>query len=80
MFDWFRRPEYVTPPTPPIQPLPQPTRVAYLIGPTDDNTSICMQLGPASLFMNKQGVQTLIQLLSVARDSLDEGDNHEPTE
>jgi|LauGreDrversion4_2_1035121.scaffolds.fasta_scaffold1170287_2 hypothetical protein len=72
MFNWFSRPEYyVTPPH--INPSP----TVYWIGPTEDGR-VSLGIGANSVIMNKQGVEHLIQLLSVARDSIEENDDEQP--
>jgi len=69
MFNWFNRAgysfsEYKLPPT------------VYWVGPTSDGR-IGLGIGSGCVSMDKQGVEHLIQMLSVARDSLNTGVDNE---
>ena len=81
MFDWFKKPDYTN-----VVPLfPEPKAVPYIeppkqekepttyysIGHTDDNR-VSFRMGYATLTMNYQGVQTLIDQLELYQTQLKE--------
>jgi hypothetical protein len=78
MFDWFKKPEYKN-----VVPLPKPEAVPYVeppkkaeqefysIGVTSENR-ITFKTGISTLTMNREGVENLIQQLSVFRDQIKE--------
>ena len=82
MFDWFKKPDYknvvplfpepkaVAPVEPPAPQEKDPTTY-YSIGHTDDNR-VTLRMGYATLTMNYQGVQTLIDQLELYQSQLHE--------
>jgi len=79
MFDWFKKrdnsnvikfPEQIKVPTPYIEP-PNKEQEYYSIGVTSENR-ITFKTGISTLTMNREGVENLIQQLSVFRDQIKE--------
>ena len=80
MFDWFGRkpnytnvvkfPEQVKVPEPYTEP-PMKEQEYYSIGVTSENR-ITFKTGISTLTMNREGVENLIQQLSVFRDQIKE--------
>ena len=82
MFDWMKKnktPDNVVPfpaPAPKLVELPEPPApkekdpsIHYTIGHTSDNR-VAFKLGYATLFMNYQGVQALIDQLEMYQSQL----------
>ena len=78
MFDWFKKnkgqetnvvdfPKDYIKPVPP--PEPEPAKVFYRIGVTDNNR-VAFQMGYSEITMTKSGVQNMIEQLAVFRDQL----------
>jgi len=79
MFDWFKKtdysnvvkfPEQIKVPTPYTEP-PNKEQEYYSIGVTSENR-ITFKTGISTLTMNREGVENLIQQLSVFRDQIKE--------
>lgn len=66
----FPEPKLV-PPAPPATPPETPAKIFYRIGATDQNR-VSFSMGHMEITMNKEGVQNLIDQLSVFRDQLHE--------
>ena len=84
MFDWFKKREYTnvikfpevkTPYIEPTTPEKDPS-IHYTIGHTDDNR-IAFRIGYSTLFMNYDGVQTLIDQLELYQNQLHKTDSSE---
>jgi len=85
MFDWFKKREYTN-----VVPFPESRAVPYIeqpkqekdpsihytIGHTDDNR-IAFRIGYSTLFMNYEGVQTLIDQLELYQNQLCKEDSSE---
>ena len=81
MFDWFKKPDYknVVPlfPEPKAVPYIEPPKqeknptTYYSIGHTDDNR-VTLRMGYATLTMNYDGVQNLIDQLELYQSQLHE--------
>ena len=80
MFDWFKKREYSNvvkfPELKPVEPIDPPTpkqeknpTTYYSIGHTDDNR-VTLRMGYATLTMNYDGVQTLIDQLELYQSQL----------
>jgi len=74
MFNFFKRPDYQhtakeIPSIPYIEPQKSVPETYYTIGVTSDNR-IAIQIGYSTLTVNRQGIENLIQQLSVFRDQL----------
>jgi hypothetical protein len=79
MFDWFKKREYTNVikfpevKTPYVEP-PEPkkeSKTYYTFGLTDNNR-MAFQMGYATLTMNREGVQTLIDQLEFFKNQLHE--------
>jgi hypothetical protein len=86
MFDWFKKPEYsnvlpfpksespIFPDQVPYEPEKDPTTY-YSIGHTDDNR-VTLRMGYTTLTMNYDGVQNLIDQLSLYQKQLKEEEDN----